>query len=166
MTNYESHLDILKLVDNVTDEHLRKDIMFMESMNHNKFLWVWDKGSTTVIPLELGLSMQYFEAVSSPFSAYLILDQGRVKRINRDSARIAMEVSPPVTISADNTTDEIFESIDTLLSKSPATCTLKLPKVQTSNIAEIMIKLTRTGKVRVLRFINETLEKGGLLKPL
>ncbi len=157
----------LELVSALAERELiEEDVSNMRQLEHHKFLWIFHSdGSTTVIPVELGYPISAAKNVITCIDKVFFVNEDTVSRITKDYAIDLMDSPPPVCISDTATPEEAYASIENLLSKSPAYAGLNAP-VNASTIKSVISNLHRKGKIKLLRFVDQTLVKAGLLPQL
>lgn len=147
------HLETMK------NNNLHKDIEQMKSLNHDEFLWVFSGTETTVIPLYLGYPGSALESVASSVSVVYRVKKTQFKRITLAEAKSLLEVPPKVVVQQGATIREALLSIRRMLEKSPVTAeSVDFRSLSSTKKLELIkSKLARSGKIKMLRFIEDTM---------
>ncbi|MEZ8959593.1 hypothetical protein AB6E94_19435 [Vibrio lentus] len=158
-----SWASLSKVAKLASAQDIEQDIAHMNRMNHDRFIWGFTKSTTFIVPLGLGYPLTSFEALCSMDGECVLFEvnNANLSKVTRSYAVTLVVVPPAITVTSSSTESEAFQSISTLLRKSPAFDAVG-DKVDRSNIHNVMMKLKRKGKIQLLNFCDDTLQTVGL----
>ncbi|MCG9576656.1 hypothetical protein L1D14_10445 [Vibrio tubiashii] len=157
--------NISMAVDYLAASTVLADIEKMEELKHDKFIWIHHSDrSTTLIPVQLGYPMSSLETRVTGIDRFYQVENNCCRLITKEYAKHLLDLAPPISVTSESSSEDAFMSITRLINKSPVVRTIGLPEqIDSGNIKNVMIALSRRGKVRILRFINKTLSTVGLI---